>query len=80
LNPEGANETDLRKRILTSLYNQRPTWLDLARKKLDDAVLEAYGRLHNLSDEEILSRFLLLNQERAGAQSDDVQIHEADNK
>jgi hypothetical protein len=31
------------KRTLTNLYNQRPTWLDLAHKKLDEAVLAAYG-------------------------------------
>ena len=29
---------DLKKRTLTNLYNQRPTWLDLAHKKLDAAV------------------------------------------
>ncbi len=27
LNPEGASEAELRKRTLTNLYNQRPTWL-----------------------------------------------------
>ena len=30
-------------RTLTNLYNQRPTWLDLAHKKLDQAVFAAYG-------------------------------------
>jgi len=28
----------LQKRTLTNLYNERPTWLDLAHKKLDAAV------------------------------------------
>jgi len=65
LNPEGANEVELKKRTLTNLYNQRPTWLDLAHKKLDEAVLDAYGWPHDLSDEGILERLLALNLERA---------------
>jgi type II restriction/modification system DNA methylase subunit YeeA len=55
-------------RTLTNLYNQRPTWLDLAHKKLDRAVLDAYGWPHDLSDEDILSRLLALNLERAQKQ------------
>jgi hypothetical protein len=43
LNPEGASDAELKKRTLTNLYNQRPTWLDNAHKKLDRAVLSAYG-------------------------------------
>ena len=31
----------LKKRTLTNLYNERPTWLDLAHKKLDAAVFAA---------------------------------------
>jgi len=65
LNPEGATEKELKKRTLTNLYNQRPTWLDLAHRKLDEAVLDAYGWPHDLSDEEILARLLALNLERA---------------
>jgi hypothetical protein len=53
-------------RTLTNLYNQRPTWLDLAHKKLDAAVADAYGWPRDLSDEEILARLLALNLERAG--------------
>ena len=60
-NPEGATEKELKKRTLTNLYNQRPTWLDLAHRKLDEAVLDAYGWPHDLSDEEILERLLVLN-------------------
>lgn len=33
----------VRQRPLTSLYNQRPTWLDLAHRQLDDVVLDAYA-------------------------------------
>jgi type II restriction/modification system DNA methylase subunit YeeA len=65
LDPSGASEAELKKRTLTNLYNQRPTWLDLAHGKLDRAVLNAYGWPHDLSDEEILERLLVLNLERA---------------
>ena len=68
LNPPGAGEAELKKRTLTNLYNQRPTWLDLAHRKLDEAALDAYGWPHELSDEEILERLLALNLERAGAE------------
>ena len=50
---------------LTNLYNQRPTWLDLAHKRLDEAVLDAYAWPHNLTDDQILERLLALNLERA---------------
>jgi hypothetical protein len=53
---------------LTQLYNERPTWLDLAHKRLDDAVFDAYGWPRNLTDDEILARLLALNLERAGKQ------------
>lgn len=66
LNPPGASEEELKKRTLTNLYNQRPTWLDLAHQKLDRAVFDAYGWPYDLSDEEILARLLALNLERAG--------------
>ncbi|MBN1139565.1 MAG: class I SAM-dependent DNA methyltransferase [Anaerolineae bacterium] len=66
LNPEGATEKELNRRTLTNLYNQRPTWLDLAHRKLDEAVLDAYGWPHDLGDDEILERLLALNLERAG--------------
>ena len=64
LNPPGATETELKQRTLTSLYNQRPTWLDLAHKALDHAVFDAYGWPHDLSDEQLLERLLALNLER----------------
>ena len=67
LTPEGATDADLKARTLTALYNARPTWLDLAHRRLDDAVLDAYGWPRDLGDEEILGRLLTLNLERAGA-------------
>ena len=65
LNPPGATESDLKARTLTALYNNRPTWLDLAHRRLDHAVLDAYGWPHDLGDEEILGRLLALNLARA---------------
>ena len=67
LNPSDATEAQLKKRTLTNLYNQRPTWLDLAHRKLDAAVFDAYGWPHDLTDEEILSRLLTLNLDQAEA-------------
>ena len=67
LNSEGANEAELKKRTLTNLYNQRPTWLNLAHKKLDEAVLDAFDWPRDLSEEEILERLLALNLERASS-------------
>ena len=67
LNPEGATEAELKQRTLTNLYNQRPAWLDMAHRKLDEAVLDAYGWPHDLTDEDILARLLALNQERGSA-------------
>ncbi len=67
--PKGAPESGEAgrgsKRALTNLYNARPTWLDLAHKRLDDAVFAAYGWRSDLSDEEILGKLLALNLERA---------------
>ena len=60
-----ASAKQLKKRTLTNLYNQRPTWLDLAHKKLDEAVFAAYGWKPSMSDEEILEKLLVLNQGRA---------------
>ena len=51
----------LKKRTLTNLYNQRPTWLDLAHKKLDQAVFAAYGWDPGMSDEQLLEKLLALN-------------------
>ena len=57
----------LKKRTLTSLYNQRPGWLDLAHRKLDEPVFAAYGWDPDVGDEELLEKLLELNLARAGA-------------
>ena len=66
LNPEGVSAGELRRRTLTNLYNQRPTWLDNIHARLDAAVADAYGWPADLADGEILERLLALNLERAG--------------
>ena len=58
-------ETQSGTRTLTQLYNERPTWLDNAHRKLDAAVFAAYGWPADLSDDEILARLLALNLARA---------------
>jgi type II restriction/modification system DNA methylase subunit YeeA len=65
LNPPGLSEKELKRRTLTNLYNEMPTWLRLLHERLDRAVLDAYGWPHDLSDEAILERLLALNLERA---------------
>jgi len=70
----GLSEADakaLQKRTLTHLYNQRPAWLAMAHQTLDAAVAAAYGWTDvtpQTSDDELLSRLLALNQQRAGKQ------------
>ena len=38
LDPPDATEAELKKRTLTNLYNQRPTWLQTLHATLDRAV------------------------------------------
>lgn len=59
-----AIREDLKKRTLTNLYNERPTWLQLAHEKLDRAVLDAYGWPDDISDDDILARLLEENLKR----------------
>ncbi len=56
----------LKKRTLTNLYNERPTWLDLAHRRLDEAVFAAYGWDPVMSDEDLLAALLELNLGRSG--------------
>jgi hypothetical protein len=56
----------LAKRTLTNLYNERPAWLEMAHRKLDEAVYGAYGWEGDVSDEEVVRRLLEINLERAG--------------
>lgn len=65
LNPPGISAEELRTRTLTNLYNDRPTWLADAHRKLDEAVFAAYGWPSTLTDAELLEKLLKLNHERA---------------
>jgi type II restriction/modification system DNA methylase subunit YeeA len=60
-----AAAAELKKRTLTNLYNDNPTWLQHAHRALDIAVAAAYGWNWPLTDEEILSGLFRLNQQRA---------------
>jgi hypothetical protein len=60
----------LKKRTLTNLYNERPAWLDLAHKRLDEAVLATYGWNPGTGDEELLEKLLELNLARAGGRQE----------
>ena len=64
---------ELKKRTLTNLYNQRPTWLTNAHRILDQTVAAAYGWPVDLTDEAILQRLLALNRERAADLQSDGQ-------
>lgn len=57
----------LKKRTLTNLYNERPTWLANAHADLDAAVAAAYGWPADISEEEALARLFALNQQRAAS-------------
>jgi hypothetical protein len=58
----------LAKRTLTNLYNERPTWLDLAHRRLDAAVFAAYGWDPSITDDQLLEKLLTLNLERAAVE------------
>ncbi len=64
--PRNADYAKMLKsqRTLTKLYNQRPTWLDQAHKRLDEAVFAAYGWNPSMTDEELLTALLELNLSR----------------
>jgi hypothetical protein len=57
------------KRTLTNLYNARPTWLDLAHKKHNQAVFTADGWPDDLTDDLTPERLLALNLESAAGQN-----------
>ena len=62
------SEKELKRRTLTNLYNQRPTWLVNAHAALDAAAFAAYGWGGDVEDAEILARLLKLNLEREPAE------------
>lgn len=74
LNPSGASPAELKKRTLTNLYNEYPTWLRDAHRKLDDAVLAAYDWSKDLNNQDLLFRLLEVNKERFAQQQSPVLI------
>ncbi|WP_449447586.1 class I SAM-dependent DNA methyltransferase [Thermomonas brevis] len=64
-----GHEAALKKRTLTNLYNERPAWLDMLHRSLDEAVAAAYGWEWPLTDDEILRRLFELNQARSAGTS-----------
>ena len=54
----------LKERTLPSLYNERPMWLQLTHRRLDEAVFAAYGWDPSLSDDDLLAALLALNLQR----------------
>jgi hypothetical protein len=55
----------LKKRTLTNLYIERPTWLANAHRDLDAAVAAAYGWPADISEDHALAALLELNRARA---------------
>jgi hypothetical protein len=49
-------------------FDERPTWLDLAHRRLDAAVFAAYNWPADLTDDQVLEKLLALNLERAAEQ------------
>ena len=66
LNPSSKeiSPSELRRRTLTNLYNDPPTWLRLAHESLDESVSAAYGWPADLTDGEVVARLLELNLEQ----------------
>jgi type II restriction/modification system DNA methylase subunit YeeA len=82
-----GREADLKKRTLTNLYNSRPAWLENAHLELDKAVALAYGwndYTATMPDDEIISRLLKLNLERApdlfASSSQQITVRELNKK
>ena len=69
LNPADVGTAELRRRTLTNLYNQRPTWLANVHDALDAAVADAYGWPADLDDQQLLGQLLALNLKRAAKQA-----------
>jgi hypothetical protein len=64
LNPPDTSAAELKKRTLTNLYNENPTWLQDAHRDLNEAVFAAYDWPKDLTDQDILTRLLQLNHQR----------------
>lgn len=72
LNPVGATDEELRKRTLTNLYNERPSWLAQVHERLDRAVHDAYGWEYPLDSDEVLNRLVKSNLSRPAVKNGKV--------
>ena len=68
---DAATATMLKKRTLTNLDNERPTWLVNVHRKLEEAVFAAYVWSPGMTDDELLAKLLELNLRRAGSEGKD---------
>lgn len=71
LNPPVISVEERKKRTLTNLYNARPAWLDHAHRELDRFVLDAYGWVEDIAEQDLLRRLLALNEKRPAHRSSD---------
>lgn len=58
----------LKKRTLSKLYNERPTWLANLHANLDAALCAAYDWPADITDDRLIEHLLALNLDRAAAQ------------
>lgn len=66
LHPVSENaKKELKKRTLTKLYNDRPSWLHHLHTELDAAVARAYGWPEDFDDDTAMQKLLELNLSRA---------------
>jgi len=65
VNADAAGEW--KRRALTNLYNERPSWLVHLHQQLDRAVLDAYGLPNDISDDTLLAALLNVNLSREPA-------------
>ena len=63
----GSEPHDRKPRNLTRLYNENPSWLQMAHERLDKTVFAAYGWESSIGNEEILRELLALNALRSTA-------------
>ncbi|MEP7452738.1 DNA methyltransferase [Phyllobacterium sp. SB3] len=56
--------SEVKRRTLTKLYNEKPSWLITLHERLDAAVAAAYGWPSNVSDDDIIAKLFALNLSR----------------
>ncbi|MGH7201577.1 MAG: hypothetical protein ACREJB_13285 [Planctomycetaceae bacterium] len=61
---DAETQRKLKRRTLTNLYNERPTWLELAHRRLDETVFAAYGWDAALPDDALRAALLAWNGRR----------------